>query len=213
MRSQSPLSTLAAHPPQRKQSPQLDSHSRWPLGHQQVDNVQRREDVEYGDEDHDRRTPALEPGPLRQVPAVGEVEQRRVGGHHEKASRCGQYQEYDRLDARPYECRATDGHDPHDCGVDLALAPELAVSKDGHLERVASDAAYVIHDAYVGRQEHHEAGDEEELLEPGRYLVAHGHAPVLDERQIRPDILLDAYAREDQHTEGDEQQCAEKPEG
>src|ERR671911_1575161 len=118
----------------RKQSPQLDSHSRWPLGHQQVDNVQRWEDVEQGDEDHDRRSPALEPGPLRQVPSVGEVEQRRVGGHHEKASRCGQYQEYDRLDARPYEYRATDGHEPHDRSVDLALAPELAVSKDGHLE-------------------------------------------------------------------------------
>src|SRR5215211_190771 len=112
----------------------LGPHSRRPLGHQQVDNVQRREEVERSDEDHDRRSPALEPGPLRQVPSVDEVEQRRVGGHHEEASRCGHYQQYDRLDARPYEYRATDGHEPHDRGVDLALAPELAVSKDGHLE-------------------------------------------------------------------------------
>jgi hypothetical protein len=39
--------------------PQLGPHCRRPLGHQQVDNVQRREDVEQGDEDHDRRSPAL----------------------------------------------------------------------------------------------------------------------------------------------------------
>src|ERR687897_1915302 len=92
MRSQNSLSTPAAPPPQAFASPsarQLESKCRQPLGSRQVEHDPRREEVEQGDEDYYRRSPALELGVLRQVSAVEEIEQRRVGGHHEKASRRG----------------------------------------------------------------------------------------------------------------------------
>src|SRR5829696_5157929 len=70
-----------------------------------------------------------------------------------------------------------------------------------------------VHDAYVGRQVHHEASDKEEVLKPRSNSLTHGYGPVLDELQVRPDILLDANAREDQHAEGDKQQRTDEPEG
>src|ERR671915_52600 len=213
MRSQNSLSTLATLPLKRSHLPQLESKCRQPLGRRQVEQDPRRDEVEQGDEDYYRRPPALEPGVLRQVPAGWYIEQRRVHGHDVKASRRGHHQQYDRLDTSPDEYRAADGHDPHDRDVDLALAPELALPQEVHLERVACEPADPVHNTYVGRQEHNEAGYEEELREPRRYALAHGCAPILDELQVRTDVLLDAYAREDEYAEGDEQQRADEPEG
>src|ERR671913_1204382 len=147
------------------------------------------------------------------MPAVEPVEQRRVGGHHEKASRSAKGQQYDWLDPRPYDYGATNCQDPHGRDVEFALAPELALLQEGHLERVACEPRDPVHDAYVGRQEHHEAGDKEDVLKPRSNTLTHGYGPVLDERQVRPDILLDAYGREDQHAEADEQQRTDEPEG
>src|SRR5215218_7373481 len=94
---------------------------------QQVGYVDHEGGVEHKRHDHARQPPAANLDGIRQHPAVEQDEQSRVEEHHEPAPHRGEDQQYERLDARPYDQRTPDAHDPHDRDVDLALAPELAL--------------------------------------------------------------------------------------
>src|SRR5215218_7928067 len=163
MVSQSRLSTPAT--PSRQPSACLRQRRR-SRSHHLVDYEGREGGVDQKRHDHPRQPPAPELYWFRQEPAVEPDEQPRVDEHHEPAPRRGEEQQYQRLDARPYDQRAPDGHDPHDRDVELALAPELAPGQEVHLQRVSREPADPVDDAYVGREEDREAGQVEEILEP-----------------------------------------------
>src|SRR5215213_8988600 len=170
MVSRSRLNTPATPSPQTGSDPsyvRLSCKYRRSLGEQQVEYVDHEGGVQQKRQDHARQPPAVNLDGVRQEPAVEQDEQRRVEEHHEPAPRRGEDQQYERLGARPDDYRAPDGHDPHDRGVDLALGPELACLEKGHLQRVGCESADPVHDAYVGREENREAGEVEEVLEPG----------------------------------------------
>src|SRR5215218_4877333 len=164
MVSRSRLSTPAT--PFRQRPAYLRQRPR-SRSHHLVDYVDHEGGVEQKRQDHAHQPPAPELDLFRQEPAVEQDEQPRVEEHHEPAPRRGENQQYERLDARPDDYRAPDAHDPHDRGVDLALAPELALLQEGHLQRVGREPADPVHHSYVGREEDREAGEVEEVLEPG----------------------------------------------
>src|SRR5215208_3967071 len=170
MVSRSRLNTPATPSLQTRPDPsyvRLSCKYRRSLGEQQVEYVDHEGGVHQKRQDHARQPPAANLDGVRQESAVEQHEQRRVEEHHEPAPRRGEDQKYKRLGARPDDYRATDGHDPHDRDVDLALAPEIACLEEGHLQRVGREPADPVHDAYVGREEDRKAGKVEEILEPG----------------------------------------------
>src|SRR5215212_10678797 len=134
MVSRSRLSTPAT--PSRQALILPTSERRRPLGHQQVDYVEREGGVEQKRQSHPHQPPAAQFDLFRQEAAVEQDEQPRVDEHHEPAPRRGEEQQYERLDTSPYDQRAPDSHDPYDRDVDLALAPELAPGQEVHLQRV-----------------------------------------------------------------------------
>src|SRR5215208_4048419 len=168
MVSRSRLNTPATPSPQGLVLPTpLTASQRTRVGHQQVEYVDHEGGVHQKRQDHAHKAPAVNLDGIRQEPAVEQDEQRRVEEHHEPAPRRGEDQKYKRLGARPDEYRATDDHDPHDRDVDLALAPELALLQEGHLQRVGREPADPVHDTYVGGEENRKAGKVEEVLKPG----------------------------------------------
>src|SRR5215213_9038379 len=183
------------------------SERRRPLGHQQVDYVEREGGVEQKRQSHPHQAPAAQLDLFRQGTAVEQDEQPRVEEHHEPAPRRGEDQQYERLDARPYDQRAPDGHDPHDRDVDLALAPELTLFQEVNLQRVGCEPADPVNDAYVGREEDREAGKVEEVLEPGPQLIGEGLRFRLEEGDTTSLVLRDfhdAQGRVEEHREPNE---------
>src|SRR5829696_8699763 len=170
MVSRSRLNTPATPSPQTGSDPsyvRLSCKCRRSLGEQQVEYVDHEDGVHQKRHGHPHQPPAPELYWFREEPAVEQDEQRRVEEHHEPTPRRGEDQQYERLDARPDDYRATDGHDPDDRGVDLALAPKLACLEEGHLQRVGREPADPVHHSYVGGEEDCKAGEVEEVLEPG----------------------------------------------
>src|SRR5829696_2468796 len=151
---------------------------------QQVGYVDHEGGVEQKRQDHAHEPPAAQLDGIRQGPAVEQDKQSRVEEHHESAPDRGEDQQYERLDARPYDQRASDAHDPHDRDVDLALAPELALLQEVHLQGVGREPADPVHDANVGREQNREAGEVEEILEPGPKLIGEGLRLRLEEGDI-----------------------------
>src|SRR5919199_1721864 len=148
MVSRSRLNTPATPSPQKGSDPsyvRLSCKYRRSHSHQQIDYVEREGGVEQERHNHARQPPAPDLDGVRQGSAVEQDEQRRVEEHHKPAPRRGHHQQEERLDARPYEQRAPDDHDPHDRDVDLALAPEAALLEEGNLQRVGSEPAYPVH--------------------------------------------------------------------
>src|SRR5215211_1688144 len=101
MVSRSRLSTPATPSPQALTLP--TSERRRSRGHQQVDYVEREGGVEQKRQAHPHQPPAAQLDLLRQEAAVEQDEQPRVEEHHEPAPRRGEDQQYERLDARPYD--------------------------------------------------------------------------------------------------------------
>src|SRR5215204_3541481 len=220
MVSRSRLNTPATPSPQTGPDPsyvRLSCKYRRSLGDKPVEDVEHEGGVHQKRQDHARQPPAPELDRFRQEPAVEQDEQRRVEEHHEPAPRRGEDQQYERLDARPDDYRAPDGHDPHDRDVDLALAPELACLEEGHLQRVGREPADPVHDTYVGREEDREAGEVEEILEPGPQLIGEGLRLRLEEGDITSVRLRDLHAppqgRVEEHREADERCQAQDVEG
>src|SRR5829696_4348781 len=152
----------------------LTASQRTRVGHQQVEYVDHEGGVHQKRQDHAHKAPGVNLDGTRQGAAVEQDEQCRVEEHHEPAPRRGEDQKYKRLGARPDDYRATDGHDPDYRDVDLALAPELALLQESHLQRVGGESADPVHDTYVGGEENREAGEVEEILEPGSQLLGEG---------------------------------------
>src|SRR5215212_9122432 len=216
MVSRSRLNTPATPSPQTGPDPsyvRLSCKYRRSLGEQQVEYVDYEGGVHQKRHDHARQPPAAQLDGVRQEPAVEPDEQRRVEEHHEPAPRRGEDQQYERLDARPDDYRAPDGHDPHDRDIDLALAPELALLEEVHLQRVGGEPADPVHDPDVGREEDREAGQVEEVLEPGPQLTGKGLGFLLEKGDIGLPAAHDAQGRVEEHRETDERRQAQDVEG
>src|SRR5215218_9512768 len=210
MVSQSRLSTPAT--PSRQPSACLRQRRR-SRSHHLVDYEGHEGGVDQKRHDHPHQPPAPELDGIRQDAAVELDEQPRVDEHHEPAPRRGEEQQYQRLDARPYDNRAPDAYDPHDRSVELALAPELALGQEVHLQRVGREPADPVHNSYVGREEDREAGQVEEILEPDPYQITEGLGLLPDESDISLRVRLDAKNRVEEHRESDEHHRACDVEG
>src|SRR5215218_11038978 len=100
MVSQSRLSTPAR--PSRRRSSYLRQRRR-SLGDHLEDDVEHEGGVDQKRYGQARQPPATQLDGIRQGPAVEQDEQSRVEEHHEPTPRRGEDQQYERLDARPYD--------------------------------------------------------------------------------------------------------------
>src|SRR5918992_790358 len=92
---------IAASP--SRQRPVCLRQRRRSLGGHQVDDVDYEGGVDQKRYGQARQPPATQLDGIRQGSAVEQDEQPRVDEHHEPAPRRGEDQQYERLDARPYD--------------------------------------------------------------------------------------------------------------
>src|SRR5919112_3568476 len=139
-------------------------------GEEAVEQEARQGPEEGEDEPHHRQPPALQLDGFGEGPAVEQDQQPRVEEHHDPAARRRYDQQHKWLGGNgQHNYRTGDDYQPGDRDVDLAFRPERALAQEGHLQRVGGESRDVVYDPDVGREEDHEAGYEEEGLEPGRY--------------------------------------------